>query len=107
MSQWAKISCVHHTIKYRKYDHGVNGTMDRDYMEARFLSLDDVTEREAVADQIDGCQQKMRYVLDQITETQTAITDMDATKVCPVFCPPISYVELLSSFPSTLRSRKG
>lgn len=49
-------------------------------LEARFLSLDDVTEREAVADQIDGCQQKMRYVLDQITETQTAITDMDATK---------------------------
>uniref|UniRef100_A0A7I4YIE6 Kinesin motor domain-containing protein n=1 Tax=Haemonchus contortus TaxID=6289 RepID=A0A7I4YIE6_HAECO len=49
-------------------------------LEHRFISLADVSEREAVADQIDGCQQKIRYVMDQITETQTAITDMDGGK---------------------------
>ncbi|VDL70027.1 unnamed protein product [Nippostrongylus brasiliensis] len=55
-------------------------------LESRFVLVNDVTEREAVAEQIDGCQQKIRYVLDQITETQTAITDMDAAKAGKASC---------------------
>ncbi|WKY05278.1 hypothetical protein Q1695_005913 [Nippostrongylus brasiliensis] len=58
-------------------------------LESRFVLVNDVTEREAVAEQIDGCQQKIRYVLDQITETQTAITDMDAAKVRCCFLPQV------------------
>lgn len=43
--------------------------------------MQDVQEREAVADQIDGCHLKLNYVQDQITEIQTAIVDMDGSKV--------------------------
>ncbi|KJH45712.1 putative flagellar protein FliS [Dictyocaulus viviparus] len=46
-------------------------------LESRFMATSEVNEREVVAEQIDGCQQKLKYVQDQITETQTAIVDMD------------------------------
>ncbi|KAJ1370430.1 hypothetical protein KIN20_032150 [Parelaphostrongylus tenuis] len=46
-------------------------------LERRFVSTSEVDEREAVADEIDACQQKLKYVQDQIAETQTAIVDMD------------------------------
>ncbi|EYC45835.1 hypothetical protein Y032_0415g1064 [Ancylostoma ceylanicum] len=49
-------------------------------LERRFVQVQDVQEREAVADQIDGCHLKLNYVQDQITEIQTAIVDMDGSK---------------------------
>ncbi|KAK6749392.1 hypothetical protein RB195_001788 [Necator americanus] len=51
-------------------------------LERRFILAQDVQEREAVADQIDGCQMKLNYVQDQITEIQTAIVDVDGSKTC-------------------------
>ncbi|RCN27518.1 hypothetical protein ANCCAN_26747 [Ancylostoma caninum] len=50
-------------------------------LERRFVQVQDVQEREAVADQIDGCHLKLNYVQDQITEIQTAIVDVDGSKV--------------------------
>ncbi|VDO60809.1 unnamed protein product [Haemonchus placei] len=73
-------------------------------LEHRFISLADVSEREAVADQIDGCQQKIRYVMDQITETQTAITDMDGGKMGIDFALTSSIRFLGKCFPERSRT---
>ncbi|VDM63100.1 unnamed protein product [Angiostrongylus costaricensis] len=51
--------------------------LDHHPAERRFVSISEIDEREAVADEIDGCEQKLKYVQDQIAETQTAIVDMD------------------------------
>ncbi|KHJ89975.1 hypothetical protein OESDEN_10190 [Oesophagostomum dentatum] len=48
--------------------------------ERRFVQAQDVQEREVVADQIEGCQLKLNYVQDQITEIQKAIVDVDGSK---------------------------
>uniref|UniRef100_A0A158PC21 PID domain-containing protein n=1 Tax=Angiostrongylus cantonensis TaxID=6313 RepID=A0A158PC21_ANGCA len=74
---------------------GTNSVTNCILLERRFVSISEIDEREAVADEIDGCEQKLRYVQDQIAETQTAIVDMDRPdkSVLAVHCFPFALSE--------------
>ncbi|VDK61067.1 unnamed protein product [Anisakis simplex] len=54
------------------------------HLEQRFIATKDLSERDLIGEQIDGCQDKMGYLQDQITELQNTIAsvDSDSTKAC-------------------------
>lgn len=54
------------------------------FKEQRFISTKDLSERDLIGEQIDGCQDKMGYLQDQISELQNTIAsvDNDNAKAC-------------------------